>query len=336
MERMIWEKERALARLNETDPAARVSLEVSAANRNPKPLPKTKADLEVLSSMKYNATALDTYLWCQIQFYYAHVLRLRERAMIDPDIDARGIGTILHELMRSLDVRVTGKSVSAQRRADELHTVLDRVFSDRFGTPLAAPLQLMKSRMEKQVLRYLGWYQTAVVARQRVTLEGLEVPLSGSFHGVQLSGRADRIEVRDGRRFIIDFKKGGNPGAYRVDSSELEPEKRETWSVGMRSVQLPLYLLMTAEDPADIHRIEPAYVMLGSLNTEGFEHPLFPEGADREHAWAKINSTLMRIFDEIRNPAVPFAPPEDLGTVCPSCEFRTLCGTGWVRGGKKQ
>ncbi len=335
IERMIWEKERALARLNVTDSATRVSLEVSAANRTPKPLPKTKADLEVLSSMKYNATSIDTYLWCQIQFYYAHVLRLRERAVIDPDIDARGIGTILHELMRSLDVRFTGRSVSAQgNRADELHSVLDSVFAGRFGSPLTAPLQLMKSRMEKQMLRYFDWYHTAVVARHQVQLEGLEVPLSGSFHGVQLSGRADRIEVRDGQRFIIDFKKGGNARAYRVDPEGLEPENRETWSVGLRSVQLPLYLLMTAEAPSDIHRIEPAYVMLGSLNVEGFEHPLFPEGVDREHAWTKITSTLMRILDDIRNPAIPFAAPEDLGTVCPSCEFRTLCGTGWVRDGK--
>lgn len=333
IERFVWSEEKRKNVLNAIDPAIRVSLEVSATNKAPEPLIKTAEDMSILRAMSFSATALDAYLRCPLQFYYAYVLGLRERPDIDPDIDPRGIGTILHEVMRDLDAqRVGGATIEVIDRQEELRGTLDRVFTAHFGATPSIPLTLMKSQMEKQLVRYLRWYGKEVASTGNVRLEGVEVPLAGEFGGVRLTGRADRIELRDGRRVIIDYKKGGKSEWYRVDVDKLDPENPETWQQAMRSVQLPVYLLMAAQGGEDFASVDPVYAFLGSLREDAFEVPLFPDGTDRVQAWSRITATFSKLFREILDPGIPFRPPPDLGDVCPQCAFRAICGTGWVRG----
>ncbi len=334
IERFVWSEEKRKNALNLADPAIRVSMEVSATNTTPGPLVKTTEDMAILRAMSFSATAVDAYLRCPLQFYYAHVLGLRERPDIDPEIDARGIGTILHEVMRELDIRTVGSTISSDRdRTEDLRLALDRVFNDHFGVAPPIPITLMRSQMEKQVSRYLQWYGREIASAGQITLEGVEIPLAGEFEGVLLRGRADRIERRDGRRVIIDYKKGGKSDAYRVDVEKLSPENRDSWQHAMRSAQLPLYLLMATKGQDDFGSIDPAYAFLGSLREDAFEVPLFPEGADRKQAWKQMTGMFSKLFKEILDPDTPFQPPPDLGEVCPECAFRAMCGTGWVRGG---
>ncbi|HTX99351.1 MAG TPA: PD-(D/E)XK nuclease family protein [Bacteroidota bacterium] len=333
IERMIWSGEKQQNAQNAVDPAIRVSMEVSAANRTPVALAKTSEDMRLLRTMNFSATALDAYLRCQLQFYYANVLGLRERPEADPEIDPRGIGTILHEVMSALDIRSLGTTIPAgQDRSEDLAGALDRIFAERFGPNPSIPLVLMKTQMQKQIARYLRWYSQAVLSAGPVALEGVEVPLTGKFDGVRLSGRADRIERRGPRRVIIDFKKGAKSEFYRAEVDKLDPDDRETWSEAMRSVQLPFYLLMSVGDQDDVDTVDPVYVFLGSLRDDMFEIPLFAEGTDRRQAWSKITGTFSRLFHEILDSEQPFRPPADLGKVCPDCAFRVVCGTGWVEG----
>ena len=88
---------------------------------------------------------------------------------------------------------------------------------------------------------------------------------------------------------------------------------------------------MTAKEPADLLRIDPVYVFLGSLREDDFEVPLFDDRVDRGRVWEKIIATLSKMFEDILNPGKDFDAPADLGVVCPECPFRGICGTGWVR-----
>ena len=333
IERYVWSEEKRANAVYAVDPAVRVSMEVSATNKTPVPLVKTTEDIAVLRAMTFSATALDAYLRCPLQFYYAHVLGLRERQDIDPDIDAKGIGTILHEVLRELDAGLVGEAILKEsNRDEELRLALDRVFTGHFGETPSIPLTLMKSQMEKQLSRYLRWYGKEILATTQVRLEGVEVPLTGAFEGVRLTGRADRIEIRNGRRVIVDYKKGAKSEWYRVDIGKLDPERPETWQQAMRSVQLPVYLLMAAHSGGDYANVDPVYAFLGSLREDAFEVPLFPEGTNRAQAWSHLTMTFSKLFREILDPELSFLPPRDLGEVCPQCAFRAMCGTGWVRG----
>ena len=332
VERMIWEEERNRGVLSAVDPAVPVQLELSATNRRPSPIRKNAEDLAALRSLTYTATALDSYLRCSLQFYYGHVLRLRERRGVEPGIDALDIGRLLHEVLRDLDLSRCGKQLSPQEEPTAaLHTALDETFSRHFGPAPQVPLLLMKGQMEKQLGKYVTWYGTDILAKNAVFLEGLEVSLRGEFSGAQLRGRADRIERRGGRTVIIDYKKGGDSGPYRTDVDRLDPENAETWRPALQSVQLPLYLLMKASSPSDIPMIDPVYVFLGATNATEFEYPLFGEGTDRAGAWKIITATLSNILREIRDPEKDFQAPADLDPVCPHCPYRAICGTGWVR-----
>jgi ATP-dependent helicase/nuclease subunit B len=332
VERMIWQEEKKQGNLSRFDPAVPVRLEVNASNQRPLPLRKSADDLAALRSLKLSASAVDAYLQCPLQFYYGYVLHLRERRDVEPGIEPTDIGMILHEVLREIDAPFLGQALRPRPdRETVLRRTIDEVFLRRFGSAPSVPLQLMRSQMVRQLGTYRTWYEEDVLTTTAAVLEGLETPLQGEFAGMSFVGRADRIERRGERKLIIDFKTGGNPLPYRGDLSVLNPDDPGTWQAGLKSTQLPLYMLMAGKDPGDILRIDPVYVFLGSVKDGAFEVPLFGEGEDRLRLWERITATLNRIVRAMLDPEKEFQAPVDLDRVCPRCPYRSRCGTGWVR-----
>jgi len=59
------------------------------------------------------------------------------------------------------------------------------------------------------------------------------------------------------------------------------------------------------------------------------ELPLF-NGSRAADVFDPLKAVILKLLQEITDPAVPFLPTNDKKKMCPGCEFQTFCGTQWI------
>ncbi|MBI4546869.1 MAG: PD-(D/E)XK nuclease family protein [Ignavibacteriae bacterium] len=332
VEKLLWEKQRRDRRTDTDFYIKSVSYKLSLKNQKPESIAKTTKIVDYLRSMRYNATALDTYLKCPLQFYYAHVLRLRERDEVSGDVEQRDIGTLVHDILKEYFQPYVERVLQEQdMQSSNLKNILDKLVRVRFGEQEFGNLTLMNMQIEKQLQEFLRKYQAPLVRSSEITIEGVEVELQTESRGFRFGARCDRIERRGEMIYILDYKTGSDISTVKVQ--KLDPEDKKTWNKAIGSFQLPLYAYLYAKSHGrSIEQIMPAYIHLGNNRMdEKIEVPLFEEIESKVDKYVLIEQVLFRLLEEIVDTEVPFTPTTELEKHCPTCPYKTICGTQWVK-----
>ena len=74
VERLLWERQKRDGAATARGYVKSVSYRLSLENKEPDPIPKTPSMAAFLRDRPYDATSLDVYLNCPVQFYYRYVL----------------------------------------------------------------------------------------------------------------------------------------------------------------------------------------------------------------------------------------------------------------------
>jgi len=235
----------------------------NATASQPRSLPGDwRLDLPIPSAPpeKLSVTAFKTYLACPFTFYLKHVLKTEACDDRMGELDAMAFGTLCHNALEAFGHSACKDSTDAGEIAAFLKAEIRKIVRCQFGEALSTVLRLQESaacqRMEffaasQARLRAEGWQ-----------IVDIERPLNILEHGVNIRGRADRLDYNpacDTWR-ILDYKTwdqlGTNGGLDRFLSSKrtdldsatqrgLAPfafaGKPRVWT----DLQLPLYLLMT-------------------------------------------------------------------------------------------
>ena len=179
--------------------------------RPPAPRPAVR-----LRPRKLSITEIETWLADPYAIYARHILRLRELDPLDQATEAADFGRLVHAGLQLFLVEA-----GAEWRPDaptRLAVAMERALGEARLRPALAnwwrPRLLriadLVAIIESARRPALGLTAIAPEVRGAWTLSGPE----GEF---RLSGRADRIELRqDGRLGIIDYKTGTVPDAKRV------------------------------------------------------------------------------------------------------------------------
>ncbi|WP_231711458.1 double-strand break repair protein AddB [Xanthobacter dioxanivorans] len=238
--------------------AARRLDDAPAVPRATRPAP---APPLALRPRRLSVTQIETLLRDPYSIYARHVLGLVPLEPLDTAPGGAERGSALHEAI--------GRFTTAFPQALP-PDALDRLLEEgrRAFAPLAAfPAEhaLWWVRFERAAAFLVAFEQTRRIGLDRVVAEAggrLEIPLGGATF--LLTGRADRIEVRqDGRLNILDYKTGTAPTARQAAS--LSP-------------QLPLEAAMARRGafpgvpPADVEDL--AYVELKGGAAGGEEKPV--------------------------------------------------------------
>jgi ATP-dependent helicase/nuclease subunit B len=278
--------------------AAEVSLPEGTAPARRRPAPPAPAALlpATLSSGAHQAL-----VDCPYQFFARAMLGLRSEHAPDEDPDRSDYGQRVHAILEAFTRPVEGLpppfegAVMADNREqarERLRAIAAAVFARDLQRRALA--RLWSAEFESALPRLLDW----LAARPPLRAVEAEVELNREFAGVELSGRADRIEVRaDGRRALVDYKTGRLPRQEDVDAGE--------------AVQLLHYALL---DPA-VGAVEYLALREGQ---RGF-------GRDRELARlrASAGARLDRALRELRA-AAPL-PAHGHEKVCERCDYRAVC-----------
>jgi len=332
VEKLLWEQEKKEKSVQVNKRLETVRYRIQLANATPPAIPKTEWAISSLKNFFFNATALDTYLRCQLKFYYAYVLKLEEREEVSSELEQADIGTFIHlvlaEYFRKFKRKVLEREALTVESLDETIGIL---FEKEYGGSLLGPVYLLKRQIRSHLKDFLVDYQYPLLS-QGITLLELELKVESTIGKYQCKGKLDRVERRGGNIHILDYKTGSNEKYTRINFKNLSLENRDSWSEAIGSLQLPLYaMLYSTAAGIRTDEIVPAYLYLGRQKIDGdIEVPLFTEADPAGEKFEMLEKIIVGVLDEITNIDSPFEPTKRFERDCRTCAFKYLCGTQWA------
>jgi hypothetical protein len=332
VERLLWERQKEGRILDGGSLLSHVHYRMSLAAPAPGPIAKTPEVAARLPTMSFSASSLDAYLACPLRFHHSRVLGLREKDEATGEVDRMEIGTVAHEAISRFLAPLIGTPAidPGSLEPEAMDAIALERFRAHFGDPTSGALRLIAVQVRTRLREMVSGWLRPLAARIPIGVTGLERSLEATWEGWRLAGRLDALLSRAGRAWILDWKTGGSTAWILGKHADLVSADRSTWRKGLASAQLPMYLLLHGANGGS-HPLgaDAAYVMLGRSRMDAdCEVPLFADRDAAAEAWPRIEETLRRLIAEIVDPAIPFAPADDLAAACPGCPFTTICGTG--------
>lgn len=308
-----------------------------------------KTEQDMLTLKRYaghgiSASAINVYLKCPKWFYYRYVQGIHEPQQ-DEDISVTDatLGKALHATIQRLYQPYEGKMLHAEdilliRKDFDAHTN-DDIIELVQGDILAA--EVVRSYVRNILDFDLTQVPLHYLSAERAYTRDLAVPEVGN---VRFYGIIDRIDERQGRRRIVDYKTGSADFEYK-DMNEVFAHSGNKSQV----LQTLLYCWLVDDDLATPHiypvrRMKKYNVQTpdkeqipnemsavaeerkentdGMLNTairsKNGDEVVF--GAVREEFLSGLRELIREIFDLAR----PFGVADKART-CDICPFATLC-----------
>jgi ATP-dependent helicase/nuclease subunit B len=335
IEKLLWEYQKNHHDLDLGNVVQVVRYDVQLAISEPDSVEKTPNVIEYLRKFQYTATALDTYLTCPLKFYYAHVLHLSEKEDVTEDVDEREVGSVVHAALKTFFDGVVGRALTpADLDPVRLRSVVDRLFTEEYGSELIGPAFLVKQQVMYQLGAFLREYQLPMTEAGPITIVGLEQGLSATCDGYRFTGRIDRIEQRGDKHVILDYKTGRDDRRVRINLSKLDIENPHSWRDAIGSFQLVMYMLLYSRaKQIPLESITPSYLFVGRNEvSREIETDVGGGKTTAEEVYRQVQPVMLRVIEEILDVKRAFEPTDQLNKACPSCPYSTMCGTSWVSG----
>ena len=333
LEKILWEEQRRKKSLDLKDLVRVIRYNVELSTPKPAAIEKSATVLDHLKEFEFTATALDTYLTCQLKFYYAHVLKLSEKDEVANTIDQLEVGSFVHKVLTAFFQTRIGKALTADDLdRSRLRSVIDKLYEEQYGRDLVGSAYLVKQQLIRQLDAFLTGYQIRKAVHEPITLLGLEQSISVHVGGHSFTGRIDRIEQRGSAHFILDYKTGPDDTRVRINPDTLVAEDSSTWRGAIGSFQLPMYMLLYSESRnVKIESIQPAYLFLGRNEiTPDIEVGVGGKKHSAAEIYEIVKPVIFRAISEILEPTKNFEATDELHKTCPECPYRAICGTSWT------
>ncbi|MFN3739838.1 MAG: PD-(D/E)XK nuclease family protein [Thermodesulfovibrionales bacterium] len=326
IEKLIWDLEKQGAEIGE----ATVNYKIDLSTKTPSEIKKTDEMVDNLMRLPLNASLLDDYLRCGLRFYYSAMLGLKKEKVLLIDPDRAAIGSLVHEIMnRFFRKRLNERITSINASSGELEQIIYSLFYDRYSV-ITGRLYLLRYQIIRKLKELLTYFENTFKEDEIISVEE---DITGEINNTSIKGRLDLTLKNKGKLIrIIDYKTSSKPDRVKIDFKKLSPEDRSSWPKAIKSLQIPLYMMLYLKRyNKKIEDIEGYYLLVGRKSLDN-KAKYSPFNSDKIEEFKIISNVINALIDEIKNPDIPFMPPEEVKDECPSCDYKTLCGTEWVKG----
>ena len=207
---------------------------------------------------------LKDYLLCPFRFYLTHVEGFRRLEFDTQELDSAQFGTLVHDVLESYGLNENLRDLDdVDDIARAFITLLDELFSQRYGEEPSLPLSIQKESALQRLISFAP--EQAQMRRDGWRIQHVELAIGTKddeikwdFAGVPVRMRIDRIDIHEttGALRVIDYKtskKAKQPNdehlenirASDLDShlhgEPIEPSGRARSQRRWKNLQLPLY-----------------------------------------------------------------------------------------------
>jgi len=316
--------------------------------RNKKVIEKTGETKEFLSKYLNNTSqylspsALNTFADCSLKFYYTYFLGLREPDAISDEIDAMQFGNILHnalelvykdEIGKELDEKYLAQLLKNRQKLDGIvNAALDGEMGAGEEEAKAGNRFILEPVVKKYLYRMLeidkAYAPFTVVSLEQKYQKQMSVQFDGRDYKVNIGGKIDRIDKKEGLVRIIDYKTGAKKSDFK-DIQEL------FWRKDIKRpsavLQVLLYCtLFSGEDQGDT--LQPHLVYLRNIFEEKpdstIKHKVTPSKPKTVDNFNMVKTDFEENFQLFLNQLFdinkPFVQTDEVEH-CNRCEFNGFC-----------
>ncbi|MCX8031682.1 MAG: PD-(D/E)XK nuclease family protein [Thermodesulfovibrionales bacterium] len=329
IEKILWQRQKREQTLEEKSYIRPIQYKVDLRSSIPKEIEKTEKIMEILKDFKYTSSCLDTYLKCNLAFYYIYVLKIHKKEEVSGEIERSDIGIFVHSILRNFFSKIKGQVLNEKNlNIKEMERLLESMCKEKFGDDLAGAAYLIKRQLKNRLKGILKEYYLPLSKKMPIKIMHVEHEILSSIDAYQLQGRLDSVELRGEKSFIIDYKTSSYEGNYKIDFNKLNPDDRDTWSGAIGSIQLPFYMsLYSKVNKVDISNLNALFLLLGKNTiSEKIELPFCAE-EEKVEKYKMMEMIISQLLDEINDIDLPFLPPKDLKVACKFCDYKNICGT---------
>lgn len=287
-------------------------------------------------------SALNAYLECRLQFYLRHIAKVREPNEVEEDIDARIMGTFLHDVMELFYKRIREKKKSKDiiagdfdRAEQTVDSLLEEVFVKKYNLDPGKKVVFEGQRLvvREVVKRFALRILEIDKAYTPFVMEAVEQ--SGVLYRIKINqspgwavvgGKIDRVDSKDGLLRVIDYKTGKDELDFESVVSLFTRDGKRNKAAFQTLIYALLY--KTNMTPASINtRVSPGLINRMNLFEDEFEFGLKLAKApvhDVKFLLPEFEDHLRILLEEIFNPETVFDQTTVIET-CRNCPYRNIC-----------
>jgi CRISPR/Cas system-associated exonuclease Cas4 (RecB family) len=284
-------------------------------------------------------SAINTYLSCKLKFYFRQIAKIKEPKQVEEEIDARVLGTILHLAMELFYKRLLarkGNGAIVASDFDNLETkvsaLIDEAFIDYYKLDKNKTVTYEGQRVV--VREVVKDFVTRILAadKNHTPFEIVAVEENNSLYNVKidhapgyvvLGGKIDRIDRKDGRVRVIDYKTGNDKMTFKSIESLFGREKDRNKA----AFQTILYAMLYLKNSGATKGVMPSLISRNNVYEGKNKFSLFLEKEEVTDVSVLMNEfeeRLKLLLEEIFNPQEVFDQTDDLET-CKFCPYREIC-----------
>jgi CRISPR/Cas system-associated exonuclease Cas4 (RecB family) len=287
-------------------------------------------------------SALNSYLDCSLQFYFRYIAKIREPNEVEEDIDARIMGTFLHDVMELFYKRIREKKKSKDIIAGDfdrvesiIDSLLEEVFIRKYNLDPGKKVEFEGQRLV--VREVVKRFALKILEKDKdytpFVMEAVEQ--SGVLYRIKIDqspgwavvgGKIDRVDSKDGLLRIIDYKTGKD----RLEFDSVISLFTRDGKRNKAAFQTLIYALLYKSNmnPAIINtRVSPGLINRLTLFEENSEFGLKLAKApvhDITFLLPEFEAHLRTLLEEIFNPDAVFDQTTVLET-CRICPYKNIC-----------
>ncbi len=317
-----------------------------------KRLSRFTTDFKTAYMSRLTPSALDTYLYCKLRFYYKYVAELYEEDQIKEELDALIFGNILHDAMEILyrQFTITQKTSIVESRhffwlKEGVDGAINEAFQKQYQIEGDRKKVMIEGRniiaaeiIKKMINKILNidekYAPFKIIGLEAGTKEGfsIDVPLevNGRNHVIGLKGKIDRIDLKAGVLRVIDYKTGKDEKTFENLDSLID---RENIKRNKTAFQIFFYsYLVQNRYKGSYEHIEPSIFNSKQLFDDKFDWRLIQK--EKDESEIKIQSfgqysngfekILKKLLKEIWNTKNSFDQTPDLKK-CQYCPYNGIC-----------
>jgi CRISPR/Cas system-associated exonuclease Cas4 (RecB family) len=291
---------------------------------------------KILELKHYSPSVLNKYINCTLQFYFSKIAGMEEEKVIEESFSSLIIGSVLHKILENLYKPLEGKLID-EKIIDDINSETDKNFekileesvrdcnSDYVLREYSGKNYLFKNIIYKLLKRVLENEKKEIPFRiskiEEVIEDELLINVKGKEIKVNIFGRMDRIDEKNGITRIIDYKTGGfefknyNPNNQNDYFEKLitNPDYKENFQAFFygyfysrqnldKKINVGIYPIKKIQE--GIKEIKEDFI-------NQVEYDIFKE-------------KLKKLISEIHDSKIPFTKTED-GKRCVHCPYSEIC-----------
>jgi hypothetical protein len=278
---------------------------------------------EIATGKGFSPSSLTNYLRNPIQFYYQRILGVRENEEVEENVAANTLGTIIHEVLEKMYAPFEGKNIQIQLSdIDVMIQNIEAITLEKFievykeGEIKKGKNLIAFEVAKRNIYNFLIQEKQHIENGDELFILSLEKPHETIFehhnlpYSVKISGKVDRIELRNNTIRIIDYKTG------KVEANKLKINTFEGLTLDLANdkiIQLLCYAMMFQTNPLKgNYNVEVGIFSFKNMKagflpfTFGKGRGIVGETVITTEFLENFKEELVILIQEILNPAISF------------------------------